>query len=347
MRLQLARRSRHAGAAAFIDKAQKASRFSPTPWKAMKNIEQHYEQIELSEMAIERERLWTNWGFQSGVNKVLHLAALLISFGVCGALHFGVGSCWIMARGLEAVQALRSKQWRCSISATSSGFEHRLIHFNGTWFEFIWIPHVSTGFAKSQAWVERASRVFAILLSILHWSHQHFDLFFSRYEFQLLLRHVLRERFPSAKDVPQELFKELWLKHTFIFFYSISLPVRLKSHCYHRLFRDRWIHPVTLSCSTRKFIGIPFSCPDMFLSFFQFVASEGSLWKIWQRVSWSQRRKRLTSNTPTFQWPLRISWRGLRATLSRNACCSTRKPSCTMHAVLQAVHAVPVVGRNG
>ena len=56
MRLQLARRSRHAGAAAFIDKAQKASRFSPTPWKAMKNIEQHYEQIELSEMAIERER---------------------------------------------------------------------------------------------------------------------------------------------------------------------------------------------------------------------------------------------------------------------------------------------------
>ena len=69
MRLQLARRSRHAGAAAFIDKAQKASRFSPTPWKAMKNIEQHYEQIELSEMAIERERerLWTNWGFQSGV----------------------------------------------------------------------------------------------------------------------------------------------------------------------------------------------------------------------------------------------------------------------------------------
>ncbi|CAK9028463.1 unnamed protein product [Durusdinium trenchii] len=28
------------------------------------------------------------------------------------------------------------------------------------------------------------------------------------YEFQLLLRHVLRERFPSAKDVPRELFKE-------------------------------------------------------------------------------------------------------------------------------------------
>ena len=36
-----------------------------------------------------------------------------------------------------------------------------------------------------------------------------------RYEFQLLLRHVLRERFPSAKDVPRELFKEaIEIQHT-------------------------------------------------------------------------------------------------------------------------------------
>ena len=35
------------------------------------------------------------------------------------------------------------------------------------------------------------------------------------YEFQLLLRHVLRERFPSAKDVPRELFKEaIEIQHT-------------------------------------------------------------------------------------------------------------------------------------
>ena len=37
----------------------------------------------------------------------------------------------------------------------------------------------------------------------------------SPYEFQLLLRHVLRERFPSAKDVPRELFKEaIDIQHT-------------------------------------------------------------------------------------------------------------------------------------
>lgn len=37
----------------------------------------------------------------------------------------------------------------------------------------------------------------------------------SPYEFQLLLRHVLRDRFPSAKDVPRELFKEaIDIQHT-------------------------------------------------------------------------------------------------------------------------------------
>ena len=35
-----------------------------------------------------------------------------------------------------------------------------------------------------------------------------------RYEFQLLLRTVLRERYPRAKDVPRELFKELQRKAT-------------------------------------------------------------------------------------------------------------------------------------
>lgn len=161
----------------------------------------------------ERERLWTNWGFQSGVKKSCIWQLFWSLLALCAErfiLALGHVGSWQEAWKLFKRYDLNNDD--VLSPPLPQDFEHRLIHFNGTWFEFIWIPHVSTGFAKSQAWVERASRDFAILLSISHWSHQHFDSFLSRYEFQLLLRHVLRERFPSAKDVPRELFKELWLK---------------------------------------------------------------------------------------------------------------------------------------
>ena len=133
MRLQLARRSRHAGAAAFIDKAHETSTLNNTMNKLNSQRWRWREREGERERERDRDRDYEQIEGFKVVSRSPASGSSLVSFGiVCGARHFGVGLRWFMARGLEAVQALRSEQRRCSISATSSGFEHWLIHFNGT-----------------------------------------------------------------------------------------------------------------------------------------------------------------------------------------------------------------------
>ena len=82
-------------------------------------------------------------------------------------------------------------------------------------WHMIWVHVDSTSFHQfcQELGLSRKSQSSFNNSYVSHLSHQHFVWLLSRYEFQLLLRHVLRDRFPSAKDVPRELFKELLLMH--------------------------------------------------------------------------------------------------------------------------------------